>query len=98
VGKWADFGISRASYSNGMVEKVEVMADPGGRMGDREEWSREQVVAALVLGARVVTMEPVSAGGWRKVSDIRLVRVGDELFVRVGPKKAVGDDLGDIDR
>ena len=34
--KWADFGISRASYSGALVEKVEVRASPGERLGDRE--------------------------------------------------------------
>lgn len=96
MGKWADFGISRASYSNGLVERVEVRADPGGRMGDLETWTREQVVAALVLGAIVVTIREVPAGGWSKLEDVRLVSVGDDLFVRAGDGKAVGDSLGDI--
>ena len=65
MGKWADFGITKASYSDGLVERVEIHADPGGRMGDREMWTREQIVAALVLGAKLVTMRPVNAGGWR---------------------------------
>jgi len=97
MAKWADFGISKASFSGSTVEKVEIRADPGARMGDREEWSREQVVAALVLGARLVTMKEVPAGGWMKVDDVRLVSVGDELFVRTDGDGVVGDELGELD-
>ena len=74
----------------------EILAYPGGRMGDLETWTREQVVAALVLGARLATMREVPAGGWVKLEDVRLVSVGDDLFVRTGGGKAVGDNLGDI--
>jgi hypothetical protein len=95
--KWADYGISRALFAKGLVEKVEVRADPGARMGDRELWSREQVVAALVLGAKVVTMRPVNAGGWVKIDDIKLVKVEDELFVRVSDENVAEDDLGNLD-
>ena len=94
--KWADFGISRASYSGALVEKVEVRASPGERLGDKELWTREQVVAALVLGANVVTMKEVPAGGYVRGEDVRLVTVGDELYVRTDGDGVVGDHLGDL--
>jgi len=95
--KWGDYGISRASYSNGLLERVEVRANPGERLGDREVWTREQVIAALVLGARLVTMREVPAGGWVKVDDIGLITAGDDLFVRVGGDVVPSDNLGELD-
>ena len=97
MSKWADFGISRASYTDGLVESLDVRADPGSRIGDRETWTREQVVAALVLGATIVTMREVSVGGWMKVDVVRLVTVGKELYVRVDGNVAMGDNLGKLD-
>jgi len=94
MGKWADYGISGAWYANGLVERVIVQANPGERMGDREQWTREQVIAALVLGANLVTMREVPAGGWVKVEDVRLITVGDELFVRVDGGRTPKDELG----
>lgn len=96
MGKWADFGISRATYSETLVEKVEIWANPGERLGDRELWTREQVVAALVLGASLVTLREVPAGGFVQGEDVRLVTVGDELYVRTDGDGATGDHLGDL--
>ena len=54
------------------------------------------LVAALVLGANVVTMREVPAGGWAKLREIRLVTVGDELFIRVDNDGVMGDHLGEL--
>jgi len=96
--KWADYGISRARYSGDLVEQVEVRASPGERMGDQELWTREQVVAALVLGASLVTVREVPAGGYVRGEDVRLVTVGDELYMRTDGSGVVGDHLGDLPR
>lgn len=96
--KWADFGISRASYSGAIVEKVEVMASPGHRLGDVELWSREQVVTALALGTNFVTLRDLSAGGYMRGDDVRLVTVGGELYVRTDGDGVSGDHLGDLPR
>lgn len=85
-------------YSGALIEQVEIRASPGERLGDSELWSREQVVAALVLGASLVTMREVPAGGYVRGEDVRLVTVGDELYMRTDGSGDSGDHLGDLPR
>ena len=54
------------------------------------------IFEALVLGANVVTMREVPAGGFVRGEAVRLVTVGDELFVRTDGDGVVGDHLGDL--
>ena len=88
--------MTRAGYSGDMLESVEVRSGPGARLGDREVWGREQVVAALLLGARLVTMREAPGGGWTRGEDVRLVEVDGGLFVRVDGNGVEGDQLGEL--
>ena len=90
--------MTKADYSGQLLDRVEVRSGPGARLGDREVWTRERVVDALLRGARLVTMLEAPGGGWIRGRDVGLVEVGEGLYVRVDGEGVEEDRLGELPR
>ena len=88
--------MTKADYSGQLLDRVEVRSGPGARLGDREVWTRERVVDALLGGARMVTMREAPGGGWIRGEDVELLEAGEGLYVRVDGDGLEGDQLGEL--
>ena len=95
---WADYGVSKVGYANGgdFITRAELRENPGSALGGREVWGREQIITALLLGRRLVTMRRSPGGGWSKGEELRLVHVGEDIYIRTDTGEVRGDHLGEL--
>jgi len=98
--KWADFLISAVRYNaeETHIEMVRVHEDLGDNVGDVKEILREGIVAGIKNGKTYLTIFKTNEGKWKKGEDVRIIRIGDEEFIRTDRNATPKDNLGSLPR
>jgi hypothetical protein len=104
MSKWADYIITavqyEAIYLNGegkRIAAVEVRMDLGGRLGDADVWTRQQVQDAINLDHETfATAFMGESGRWKRGAHVRLLRLYGLDYLRTDRIEIPGDHLGEI--
>ncbi len=91
--KWADYCVIAADLSNGLIDRVRVRRDEGKRLVDDQTWNRAELVDAMLQGTTFVT-SVLAEGGWQKLTQVTLVEMGGQPFLRVDALQLASDHLG----
>jgi hypothetical protein len=97
--KWADYLISAVRYNaaNTHIEKVKVHEDQGDKVGSGSEWTRKEVIDSLEAGNTFMTIF-LKSGSWHKGSEVRIIIIGGEKFIRTDADEIKEDNLEDLPR
>jgi len=99
--KWADYLISAVQYTStgSNIAKVRVHPDNGDTVGSGVETLRSHVVRRLESGRTYATITRDDADGtWRRGSDVGVVSVDGEKYIRTDRNKIKNDNLGRLPR
>ncbi|MFA5835899.1 MAG: DUF3892 domain-containing protein [Bellilinea sp.] len=97
MAKWADYCISRVRYNeeHSHIVKLEAMPDNGEKLGNKVEFTREDVVAKIDSGITFITVTDKD-GKWTKGEDVRIVRINDVKYIRTDQNQKESDNLGSL--
>jgi hypothetical protein len=95
--KWADYGISKASYNapRTHITKVMVHEDKGKTIGPGQEWTRSQVVSAIERGKSFVTILRTN-NKWKKGQDVHIITVNNVKYIRTDQNRIASDNLENL--
>ena len=94
--KWADYCIIAVDYDeNGLIKTAHLFRDEGDRVEDRQSWNRAELIDAMLKGTTFVTAKD-SSSGWGRVSEVSLIKVGSDYFLRVDDRSIAEDMLGEL--
>jgi hypothetical protein len=98
MAKWADFLISAVRYNDEKthIERVRVHEDKGDTVGAPVDSVRLTVVSNIKGGYSYMTILKANGNEWKKGEDVRVIRVGNEDFIRTDANETASDNLGDL--
>jgi hypothetical protein len=98
MAKWADFLISAVKYNEERthIERVRVHEDNGVNVGAPVNSSRLTGVSNIKSGYSYVTIYKTTENKWKKGEDVRIIKVGNEEFIRTDANQTAADNLGDL--
>jgi len=98
MAKWADYLISGVRYNakRTHIEMVKVHKDLGDTVGPAQETPRSTVVANIQNGSSYMTIFKGANGNWKKGQDVRIIKVGNEEFIRTDANAIASDNLENL--
>jgi hypothetical protein len=98
MAKFTDWFISAVRYDDDHSCIVKVRAHPNNddKVGTLTEQLRSTVVLKLRTGETYSTILKKPDGGWRIGEDVRVVKIGDEYFIRTDANNTKKDNLGEL--
>jgi hypothetical protein len=98
MAKWADLLISAVIYNEERthIERVRVHEDDEVNVGAPVNSSRLTVVSNIKSRYSYVTIYKTTENKWKKGEDVRIIKVGNEEFIRTDANQTAADNLGDL--
>ena len=99
MAKWADYIITAVGYDvhNTHITEVEIRPDTGTAVGQPARATRASVARAIQTGTAFVTAYE-RLGQWYKGEDVRVVRIGSDVYLRTDANFVRADNLGNLPR
>ena len=70
--------------------------DLGDNVGAAEETARSSVVTNIKNGNNYMTIFAGANGNWKKGQDVRIIKVGNEEFIRTDANAKASDNLENL--
>jgi hypothetical protein len=103
ISKWANYAITAVQYEqtyrNGegkRITAVEARMDLGGRLGNAEIWTRQEVQDAINIDHETFATAVWAFGRWRRGAHVRQVRICGMDYLRTDQIAIPGDHLGEL--
>ena len=98
MAKWADYLISGVRYNakRTHIDMVKVHQDLGDTVGTAVDTPRATIVASIRSGNSYMTIFKGTNGNWKKGQDVRIIRVGNEEFIRTDANAIASDNLENL--
>lgn len=95
--KWADYIITAAKLNNqkNLIQEVLVRQGAEIKLSSAENFSRDQIIRNMVEG-KTFTTGYVGCGTCRRGSDVNLISIDEEQFIRIDLEEIKCDKLGAI--
>ncbi len=85
----------KMNKADSKVEKVSVEFFNGGLGEDLDEYPRSNIIDSIREGDKWFTCKEINHC-WNKINEIKLIKVGDDSFLRTDDKQIESDDLDDL--
>ena len=96
--KWADYCISAVRYDEERkhIDKVWVHGDNEDGIGCAYECPRSEIIAAIGVWKKFITIIESPDGNWIRGEDVCVVNIGGRKFLRTGSDCLESDSLGSL--